>query len=1063
MIRIKHRCGFSYGIAVGCSGEGRERAGGVALFWNDQFNISILSFSLNHIHGRIEGENGGEPWFVTGVYGFPDERRKKDTWSLINIFADLATNLWLCVGDPNDTLSAAEKKGGISRTFDQLTVDRDITLACGQLDLGFIGYSFTWSNGREGVENVKCRLDRALTSQRFISEHSPIKVMHLPRYGSDHSAISITLNDVCSNISKKRVYLFRFEERWYKDNRCEQLVHTTWSNIRGNCSSKIDSMKSLDNEFVDHRTSEVRKEIVRTEMLLQDGYLWSKSPDDLRRYMELERTRADLLQKEETLWWQRNIATWLKDGDRNTKFFHGKANQRKKTNCIKKLKDDDEIWWSGQDNVEKVFLHYFADLFSSSNPVDVEKTCEAIKKRLSPDHVELCNQSFTAKEIKETVGQMHPLKAPGRLITDNALIAMECFHWLKKKVKGKRGTMALKLDMAKTYDGMEWAFIREAQSQGIHGIQVARNAPKITHLMFVDDSLLFARANQNEANTIIQVLNKYQLASGQLVSFEKSEVSFSLNVPDIEKNIICNKIEVKAMTSNSRYLGLPGKRLLIKVVVQAIPSYIMSCYTIPEGSCANIESMLSKFWWGSSEQKNKIHWMSWDRLARAKNKGGLSFRGFSNFNKALLGKQCWRLMLNENSPLSRVKIWKDPWLPELSSFKVWSPVCNLDEDVVVAELIDIDLKKWKRELVLSSFNEFEANQILNIPLSWRLPDDKKETLRDNPEPSTVGNTRFGSPFGKFKRLKESKNFLWRVVKHILPTRCRLEQKGVALDPICPLCYDGEETQEHLFMHCQVIRRFWFLSPLGLHVPADVNLFKWMEHWLSNSNFMATQLFSLSLWTIWKMRNDSVFNKKYPNCMIVVQNVSILAEEFNLACNLISNVVSEPIINSDVDVRWELPPIGFLKVNIDAGCFKNNYTCWGLLDRNHKGIVQFAATKRERITCSPLLVEALSLKWCLRWIKDQNLQNVEVEMDAENVVNCLLRRINIVEIELIVVDCLYILLSLLNVSVLVVKSCKNKAAHGLVGVAMNLGSLLWFGNVPEPVSSIVISDLIDGNE
>jgi hypothetical protein len=98
---------------------------------------------------------------------------------------------------------------------------------------------------------------------------------------------------------------------------------------------------------------------------------------------------------------------------------------------------------------------------------------------------------------------------------------------------------------------------KEAQSQGIHGIQVARNAPKITHLMFVDDSLLFARANQNEANTIIQVLNKYQLASGQLVSFEKSEVSFSLNVPDIEKNIICNKIEVKAMTSNSRYLGLP--------------------------------------------------------------------------------------------------------------------------------------------------------------------------------------------------------------------------------------------------------------------------------------------------------------------------------------------------------------------------------------------------------------------------------------------------------------------------------------------------------------------------
>lgn len=37
----------------------------------------------------------------------------------------------------------------------------------------------------------------------------------------------------------------------------------------------------------------------------------------------------------------------------------------------------------------------------------------------------------------------------GRLITDNALIAIECFHWLKKKTKRKKGMMALKLDMAK--------------------------------------------------------------------------------------------------------------------------------------------------------------------------------------------------------------------------------------------------------------------------------------------------------------------------------------------------------------------------------------------------------------------------------------------------------------------------------------------------------------------------------------------------------------------------------------------------------------------------------------
>lgn len=47
----------------------------------------------------------------------------------------------------------------------------------------------------------------------------------------------------------------------------------------------------------------------------------------------------------------------------------------------------------------------------------------------------------------------------GRLIKDNALIAMECFHWIKNKRKGKKGTMALKLDMSKAYDRIEWEFV----------------------------------------------------------------------------------------------------------------------------------------------------------------------------------------------------------------------------------------------------------------------------------------------------------------------------------------------------------------------------------------------------------------------------------------------------------------------------------------------------------------------------------------------------------------------------------------------------------------------------
>ena len=159
----------------------------------------------------------------------------------------------------------------------------------------------------------------------------------------------------------------------------------------------------------------------------------------------------------------------------------------------------------------------------------------------------------------------------------------------------------------------------------------------------MDNSLLFCKANSQECQNLVNILQLYEAALGQKINADKSSVFFSSNTPDERRSEVLNLLGPMQDTRHKKYLGLPsiignskveifaeikerverklsgwkekmlsmgGREVLIKAIAQAIPTYTMSCFQILKSLCDEMEAMMRKFWWGQRGQESRITWVS---------------------------------------------------------------------------------------------------------------------------------------------------------------------------------------------------------------------------------------------------------------------------------------------------------------------------------------------------------------------------------------------------------------------------------------------------------------------
>ncbi|KAB1224245.1 hypothetical protein CJ030_MR2G005722 [Morella rubra] len=158
-------------------------------------------------------------------------------------------------------------------------------------------------------------------------------------------------------------------------------------------------------------------------------------------------------------------------------------------------------------------------------------------------------------------------------------------------------------------------------------------APSISHLLFVDDIMVFARANRQEVVVSGGILAKYSHWSGQLVK-AMSVHSKYLGLPlfigrSREKAFkeVKAKILAKVAEWKIRSLSQARRTIQIKSITTAMPIYCISYSLLPKGWCTKIDKILKDFWWGFPTQKPRNYMpRAWDSICLPKELGGLASR-----------------------------------------------------------------------------------------------------------------------------------------------------------------------------------------------------------------------------------------------------------------------------------------------------------------------------------------------------------------------------------------------------------------------------------------------------
>ncbi|KAK9997852.1 hypothetical protein SO802_017455 [Lithocarpus litseifolius] len=283
---------------------------------------------------------------------------------------------------------------------------------------------------------------------------------------------------------------------WLSNSSCKEVVVSAWGSgseidLKGDILRKVEKCGKKLGRWEKNVFGNVRLKLNRLKKDLAREERAAMVSGNNFSVRQIKREIEVLQDREATIWAQQSRILWENQGDKNTKYFHSCATMRFRKNSM----EDGRVSISILDYV----------------PIVIDEEMNE----------SLCSE-FEASEVATALHQMVPLKAPGPDVSYSVLVNGEPCGMTFPTRGIRQGDPISPFLFLLCMEGLN-GLIKKVELQGdIHGYSFCRRGPKLTQMLFADDSLIFYRATMEECDNVLEILKEYEEASGQKMNRSKT-------------------------------------------------------------------------------------------------------------------------------------------------------------------------------------------------------------------------------------------------------------------------------------------------------------------------------------------------------------------------------------------------------------------------------------------------------------------------------------------------------------------------------------------------------------